>query len=196
MATEDIKKHLGGLVVALSMANPKRIKKVKDDEGRTIRSFDFPGTGFAAAVVTDEKDKGVLYTVISSDLDPNDSDMLKGLMKVPKVEPIMLVPPSEQASTGILSEFYFAWESDPENGEDFVEGGVFGIIHKKLWDDKKRWDDTDPAIHIIPCDAPIAQEMTCTWSIIPGHSKAEARKWLLAQGATENKNLFNWQPGV
>jgi len=210
LGTDGAKAHLANVLTALAGASLKRHKKIKDDEGRVVRSFSWPGTGLAAVVATDADDRMVDFTLLSSDLDPDDVDELRTIVPPPKFHPIKVRPASPMPISGdgdfvphvcktptnptLLSDFYFAWDPAPDaDTADFVGGGLFGIIPKDKWDAEHVWDDEDRAVNLIPDDAPIEQEMECQWAVVRGAAVMDARQWLLDNGAVENIDILNWE---
>jgi len=173
MKTDDIKKYLKGHLKD-SAPNIKRVKKVKDKPGhRIIRSFTLNNSDPSqnAVVITDEKDQKFLNTFLDVEVDISDAEALRGLLKVGVNSPT-------------LSGFYFTWNA--EEGE-FPEG--FIIISKKKWDEDARWDDTDPAIDLIP-DHIMVQSMACVYELCESETQSTGSVWLKQQGATENPEIL------
>ena len=174
MKTADIKAYLEKNL-SVPVKNIKRCKKIKLPKGQIIRSFLFTGNSVAmnAVVITDPLDTQILdlFTNVSFNMD--DTLALKGIYSV--------TPPSI-----VMADFYFAFQAIRPDGEwDF---NSFVIILKKTWDKENRWDDTDPAVNIVD-DTILVQTMGCVYKITD--TEEATRKWLLANGATENPAILS-----
>jgi len=174
MKTDEIKHYLREHM-DLGDALIKRCKKVKDSKGLVIRSFSIDGgKATNAIVVTNSQDTEYLNIFRDVEVDITDSRVLKNF-----------VNPDTQS----MSAFYFAFQPAVEDGEkeDEWDFDSFIIILKKTWDKEKHWDDRDPAAGLVD-DNILVQTMECVYEIV--EDKETARKWLLDNGATENRAII------
>lgn len=194
MKTADCKtlisKHLAAEFGMTSEEVPlkgiKRLRKVKDNRGRTVRSFTVSRKGGsseqAVVFITDETDSKMVDIIVSYDIDPEDTEMLKDSLTPWDWEFRMGGRPQGWDNAPAPSLFYFCFCPPYEPGDE----PYVVVTRKDLWDTEGYVDDSEIS-DLVTEPYPLERLMESMYEY--KGTEADTRTLLLNAGFIENTDI-------